>query len=180
VARKLAEFNALSQKERTKDHELVKWVDDMREKLRVDTSDADMSIWTETIIERLDFLFLDNINHTGHIGLGTTIGAGDINRYHEHLIQSLRTQWRQMNSLHVSALGKITFLLTIKQDETNIPMPLLCPSLFTSLEKIYNQYPEALKEVSQYISIYCCLLCGQGPPAMHIKALWYPDARAPW
>jgi hypothetical protein len=123
----------------------------MRDILSGETSDADMTIWTESVVERLDFLFIGNIKNTAHIGLPTTNGANDISRYLNNLLPSLRTQWKDMTDLHQSALGKIMFILTIKQDEANIPFPLLCPSLFTAFEKIYSQYPEALKEVSVYL-----------------------------
>jgi hypothetical protein len=182
-----------------KGHPLVDWVQRMRETLRGNTTDADMSIWTETVMERLDFVFMDSIKNTAHIGLSTTAGAGDLGRYHMKLIDNLATQWRQMTDLHRWALGKITFLLTFKQDEKNIPLPLLCPALFTALEKVYSQYPEALKEVSRQLpfsyrptrcSARLILRSGFGPGGQNplrgincahrsrVGALWHPGAKA--
>jgi hypothetical protein len=107
VLAKLTEFNALSEDE-MKGHPTVEWVSQMRETLRGDTTDADMSIWTEAVMERLDFLFMDNIKNTGHVGLSTTAGAGDLARYHTKLIDNLATQWRPMTEQYRWALGKIT------------------------------------------------------------------------
>jgi hypothetical protein len=91
VAKKLRAFNDLTDEEIAKGHDLVTWMSDMRDILSGETNDADMTIWTESVIERLDFLFIGNIKNTAHIGLSTTNGANDITRYLDNLLLSLRS-----------------------------------------------------------------------------------------